>query len=287
MMAAIVAAGRGHRVTLFEASPRIGGQLNMARVLPGKEEFDGLVDWFATMLDRTGVTLRLGQAAGPDDLAAFDEVIVATGVSPRDPGIPGQDGAHVLSYVDVLAGGAAVGDRVAIVGAGGIGFDVAEFLVHAGESPTEDPVLWRREWGVADPAAFRGGLAPGGPAPEPPARQVTLLQRKAEKPGKRLGKTTGWIHRAALKMKGVEMLGGVTYDRIGPDGLHVRMADGTPRLIEADSVVICAGQDPARGLADALCAAGRRPHVIGGADVAAELDAKRAIDQAARLAAML
>jgi 2,4-dienoyl-CoA reductase (NADPH2) len=287
MMAAIVAAGRGHRVTLFEASPRIGGQLNMARVLPGKEEFDGLVDWFATMLDRTGVTLRLGQAAGPDDLAAFDEVIVATGVSPRDPGIPGQDGAHVLSYVDVLAGGAAVGDRVAIVGAGGIGFDMAEFLVHAGESPTCDPVLWRREWGVADPAAFRGGLAPGGPAPAPPARQVTLLQRKVEKPGKRLGKTTGWIHRAALKMKGVAMLGGVTYDRIGPDGLHVRMADGTPRLIEADSVVICAGQDPARGLADALCAAGRRPHVIGGADVAAELDAKRAIDQAARLAAML
>jgi 2,4-dienoyl-CoA reductase (NADPH2) len=286
MMAAIVAAERGHRVTLFEASGRIGGQLNMARAIPGKEEFHGLVDWFATMLDRAGVHLCLGRLAGPDDLAGFDEIVVATGVVPRDPAIPGQDGPNVLGYARLLAG-APAGDRVAVVGAGGIGFDVAEFLVHAGDSPTGHPELWRREWGVADPAQHRGGLAPGGPAPAPPARRVTLCQRRPGKPGRTLGRTTGWIHRAALAMKGVEMLSGLAYERIDADGLHVRLADGTPRLVAADTVVICAGQEPARGLADALVAAGRAPHVIGGAAVAAELDAKRAIDQAARLAAAL
>jgi 2,4-dienoyl-CoA reductase (NADPH2) len=289
MMAAIVAAGRGHAVTLFERAPQIGGQLTMARVIPGKEEFHGLVAWFGTMLERSGVELRLGAEATPAHLSSHDEVIVATGVTPRDPGIPGQEGPNVLSYVDVLRGGAPVGARVAIVGAGGIGFDVAEYLAHAGESPTEDFELWRREWGVGDPAATPGGLAAGGPRPAPPARRITLLQRKAEKLGRRLGKTTSWIHRASLEMKGVEMLGGVNYERIAPEGLHVSFgpARERPTLVEADTVVLCAGQEPERGLSQRLAAAGIAHRLIGGADVAAELDAKRAIDQAARLAAAL
>jgi 2,4-dienoyl-CoA reductase (NADPH2) len=286
MTAAIVAASRGHSVTLFEKDIRIGGQLDMARAIPGKEEFHGLVDWFAAELSATGVALRLGTASTPDDLAGFDEVVIATGVLPRDPGIPGQEGPNVLSYVDVLRGGAAVGPRVAIVGAGGIGFDVAEFLVHEGQSPTLAPDRWRAEWGVADPALHRGGLAPEGPRPEPPARAVTLLQRKAEKPGRRLGKTTGWIHRAALQMKDVRMVSGVTYERIDSQGLHIRRGDAA-EVIACDTVVLCAGQVSERSLAEALAARGRAAHVIGGADVAAELDAKRAIAQGARLAASL
>jgi len=289
MATAITAAERGHHVTLWEKAGQVGGQLNMAKTIPGKEEFVGLVDWFATMLDRRGVALRLGEAPSVDDLRGHDEIIIATGVRPRDPGIPGQDGPNVLSYVDVLAGKAPVGRRVAIVGAGGIGFDVAEFLAHSGESPTEVPDLWRREWGVADPAEHRGGLAPEGPQPHPPAREVVLLQRKAEKPGKRLGKTTGWIHRASLKMKGVKMMSGVNYDRIDTDGLHVSFGEmrDRPTLIAVDTVVLCAGQEVERSLADDLIAAGMTPRVIGGAEVAAELDAKRAIDQGVRLAATL
>lgn len=287
MMTAMVAAERGHAVTLFEKAAEIGGQLNMARVIPGKEEFNGLVAWFGTMLERTGVDVRLSTEATVAALRGFDEVVVATGVLPRDPAIPGQEGANVLSYIDVLRGKAPVGATVAVVGAGGIGFDVAEYLVHAGESPTEDLDLWKREWGVGDPARMPGGLAPEGPRPEAPARTVTLLQRKAEKLGRRLGKTTGWIHRASLEMKGVRMVGGVNYERIGPEGLHVSFGEAreTPTLVEAETVVLCAGQEPSRGLADALAEAGIAAHVIGGADVAAELDAKRAIDQGARLAA--
>ena len=205
---AITAAQRGHKVTLFDRDNRIGGQLNMAREIPGKEEFHGLVAWFETMVAESGVTLQLGQEVTVEDLGDYDEVIIATGVAPRDPQIPGQDGDNVLNYIDVLLGKAPVGERVAIIGAGGIGFDVAEFLAHEGQSPTEDLDAWRREWGVGDPAETRGGLAPSGPQPEPPARQITLLQRKPERPGKRLGKTTGWIHRAALKMKQVEMAAG-------------------------------------------------------------------------------
>ena len=289
LSAAITAAGRGHRVTLFDRADQIGGQLNMARVIPGKEEFHGLVDWFATMVDESGVEVTLGRDVAAGDLVGFDEVIIATGVTPRDPGIPGQDGPNVLSYIDVLRGRAPVGKRVAVVGAGGIGFDVAEFLVHEGTSPTEDIALWRNEWGVGDPAEVRGGLAPQGPAPEPPARHVTLLQRKAERPGKRLGKTTGWIHRAALRMKGVEMVSGVNYERIDAGGLHVSYGEARekPTVIEADTIVLCAGQVSARSLASALEAEGVTCHVIGGADVAAELDAKRAIDQGTRLAAAL
>ncbi len=289
LSAATTAAGRGHGVTLFDRAGEIGGQLNMARVIPGKEEFHGLVDWFGVMVAEAGVEVKLGQDVGANDLAGFDEVIIATGVIPRDPGIPGQDGPNVVNYIDVLRGKAKVGKRVAVVGAGGIGFDVAEFLVHAGESPTENIALWREEWGVGDPADVRGGLAPQGPQPEPPARAVTMLQRKAERPGKRLGKTTGWIHRAALRMKGVEMVSGVNYERIDGDGLHISFGEAreNPTLIEADTIVLCAGQLSERSLADALEARGVTVHVIGGADVAAELDAKRAIDQGTRLAAVL
>jgi 2,4-dienoyl-CoA reductase (NADPH2) len=283
MMTAVVAAQRGHAVTLFDRTPRVGGQLHLAASVPGKEEFKGLITWFATMLDQAGVTLALGHQAAADDMTGFDEVVIATGVAPRDPGITGQERA--LSYIDVLRG-APVGRRVAVVGAGGIGFDVAEFLVHQGGSPTLDLDLWRREWGIGDPADEAGGLAAAGPAPEAPAREVWLLQRKAEKPGRGLGKTTGWIHRAALTMKGVRMIGGVNYTAITDKGLLI-MRDGVEELLAVDDVVLCAGQVPERGLADALEQRGITAHVIGGADVAAELDAKRAIDQGARLAARL
>jgi 2,4-dienoyl-CoA reductase (NADPH2) len=289
LSAAIAAAERGHQVTLFDKADEIGGQLNMAKQVPGKEEFWGLVDWFRTMLEETGVTVSLGKEISADDLAGFDEVIIATGVLPRDPQIPGQDGPNVVCYVDVLSGKAAVGDRVAVVGAGGIGFDVSEYLVHEGESPTENLPEWMKEWGVTDPADQRSGLVPEGPQPSAPARQVTLLQRKAEKPGKRLGKTTGWIHRASLMMKDVQMKAGVNYERIDAEGLHISYGEARerPEVIACDTVVLCAGQVSERSLADALEAKGLTCHVIGGADVAAELDAKRAIDQGTRLAASL
>jgi 2,4-dienoyl-CoA reductase (NADPH2) len=235
------------------------------------------------------VTVALGQAVTADDLSGYDEVIIATGVLPRDPQIPGQDGPNVLGYVDVLRGKAAVGQRVAVIGAGGIGFDVSEYLVHEGESPTENLPEWMNEWGVTDPAEQRSGLAPEGPQPTSPARQVTLLQRKAEKPGKRLGKTTGWIHRMSLMMKDVQMKAGVNYERIDAEGLHVTFGEARerPEVIACDTVVLCAGQVSERSLADDLDARGVTCHVIGGADVAAELDAKRAIDQGTRLAATL
>ena len=288
MMTAITAAQRGHQVTLFDKADEVGGQLNLAKRVPGKEEFHGLVAWFATMLAKTGVTQRLGTEAVTDALQGYDEIIIATGVTPRDPAIPTDPGARVVSYIDVLRG-ADTGRRVAVVGAGGIGFDVAETLVHAGDSPTEHPDLWRAEWGVSAPWSDRGGLVPAGPAPTLPARAVTLLQRKAEKPGRHLGKTTGWIHRASLAMKGVRMLGGVNYERITAEGLHITHGPNRerPELLAVDAVVLCAGQDPERSLSGRLTALGIPHHVIGGADVAAELDAKRAIDQGARLAARL
>ncbi|MGR3541004.1 MAG: oxidoreductase [Hasllibacter sp.] len=283
LMAAITAAERGHRVTLFEREAEIGGQLNMAKVIPGKEEFVGFVDWFERMTQALPIDLRLGAEATADDLDGFDEVIVATGVVPRDPAIPGQDGA--VTYVDVLKRGAKVGPKAAVIGAGGVGFDTTDYLV-TDHSPTVDLAEWLEEWGVVSPDEARGGLSPEGPKPEPAARQVTLVQRKTGKHGKGLGKTTGWIHRAALAMKDVKMVGGVTYERIDERGLWVDRGEG-PELIEADTVVLCAGQESERSLADALEARGRRVHVIGGAHDAAELDAKRAIDQAVRLAAAL
>ena len=286
LMAAMTASERGHDVTLFDASSSLGGQLNLARQVPGKEEFHALVDWFSAEIARRDITVQLNTTATVGTLAAFDEVVMATGITPRDPEIRGQNThANVVSYVDVLRGTAQVGGSVVVIGAGGIGFDVSEFLT-TDDSPTMDLAEWKQEWGITDPDTDRGGLSPEGPKPDTPVRQVTMLQRKAEKPGKGLGKTTGWIHRATLQMKGVRMMGGVSYDEITPDGLWITKANER-QFIEADTIVLCAGQVPNRSLADALQSAGRLVHVIGGADVAAELDAKRAIDQGARLAATL
>ncbi|WP_380056342.1 FAD-dependent oxidoreductase [Falsihalocynthiibacter sp. SS001] len=284
---AITAAMRGHKVSLFDKGDEIGGQLNIAKQVPGKEEFFGLVDWYKVMVEQTGVTTHLGQEATADDLLSFDEVVIATGVTPRDPEIIGQDAPNVLSYIDVLKHKAHVGKKVAIVGAGGIGFDVAEYLVHDGESAAENLEMWKREWGVGDPSEDRGGVAPEGAEPQPPAREVVLLQRKAEKLGKRLGKTTGWIHRAALQMKNVKMIGGVNYEAVAPNGLQISFGEARerPEVIECDTIVLCAGQISERSLADELASVGKQAHVIGGADVAAELDAKRAINQGTRLAA--
>jgi len=284
-------AERGHHVELFDASAEVGGQLNMARQVPGKEEFDEMLRHFRKRIEVTGVQLKLNTRVDAAALNGFDEVIVATGVTPRDPKIPGQDHPKVLSYIDVLRHKKPVGRKVAVIGAGGIGFDVAEYLVHDHEhkSPALDLVAWMQEWGVTDPSASPGGLRPEGPKPLPAAREVVLLQRKKGKLGNGLGKTTGWIHRASLKMKDVEMIGGVNYERIGDEGLLVSFGDKreNPTWIACDNVVLCAGQVPLRELADALKAQGRSVHLIGGAFEAGELDAKKAIDQAARLAATL
>ncbi len=292
LSAALVLAERGHSVDLYDAAAEIGGQLNMAKIIPGKEEFHEMLRYFKRQIELRGIRLHLNTRVDAKQLTAvgYDGVIVATGVVPRDPQIEGQDHPKVLSYVDVLRGRAPVGKRVAIIGAGGIGFDVAEFLVHEeGRSPTLDLEQWLAEWGVVDPSEARGGVARERPRPEPPAREITLLQRKKGKLGATLGKTTGWIHRAALKMNNVRMIGGVNYERIGDEGLLVSYGEERedPTWIEADNIVICAGQLPQRELEEPLRSAGIPVHVIGGADVAAELDAKRAIDQGSRLAARL
>ncbi len=277
-------AERGHAVTLIDRADAIGGQFNMARQIPGKEEFSETLRYFDRRLRDAGVTLRLGRAAGVEDLRDFDGVVVATGVTPRRLALPGADHPRVLGYIDVLRDHVAVGRRVAIIGAGGIGFDVAEYLVQDPPSPSTDLHRWNAEWGVDESMREPGGLMPRHG--EPAAREVWLLQRSAGRPGKRLNKTTGWVHRATLKDKGVHMIGGVEYLRIDDAGLHVRI-DGEDQVLAVDHVVVCAGQEPNRGLADALREAGVETHVIGGADVAAELDAKRAIDQGTRLAARL
>jgi 2,4-dienoyl-CoA reductase (NADPH2) len=282
---ATTAAARGHQVTLFDAAAEVGGQFNVARKIPGKDEFGETLRYFRHRLQATGVELRLGRRVEVDMLDGFDEVVLATGIVPRRPPIAGIDHPSVLSYLDVLQHGRKVGPRVAIIGAGGIGFDTAEFLAHAASA---DDVLdgFLREWGVDRTLAGRGGLAAQGARPGAAARTVYLLQRKSSRPGENLGKTTGWIHRASLKMKNVEMLGGVEYHRIDDDGLLITH-NGVERRLAVDTVVICAGQESERTLQQPLLARGVKVHLIGGAAEAGELDAQRAIDQGTRLAAAI
>ncbi len=281
LAASTTLAERGHDVVLFEKSDRIGGQFNMAKIIPGKEEFEETLRYFRTLLDATNVDVRLETQATAEMLDEYDEVIVATGVNPREIDLPGIDHEMVLSYVDVLKHRKPVGARVAIIGAGGIGFDVAEFLAHEGESLTADTDEWLEAWGVDRDYEERGALTePDHPAP---ARQITMCQRSQGKLGAGLGKTTGWIHRASMKKFGVEMLAECQYEKIDDRGLHL-MVGGKARTIEVDNVVICAGQVSRRELAKEVFSRGPRVHLIGGADKAAELDAKRAIDQGTRLA---
>ncbi|MWA09263.1 NADPH-dependent 2,4-dienoyl-CoA reductase [Streptomyces sp. BA2] len=283
---AVSAAERGHDVTLIDAASEIGGQLNVARKVPGKEEFDETLRYFRTQLELHGVDVKLNTRATARDLAdaAYDEVVVATGVTPRTPEIPGIDHPSVVGYLDVLRDSAPVGERVAIIGAGGIGFDVAEYLTDSGDKASLDPATYFRQWGVDMDYKDRGGLtAPDRPTPP---RQVHLLQRKTSKVGQGLGKTTGWIHRTELRHRGVTMVAGASYDLIDDAGLHITV-DGQSTVIPVDTVVLCSGQDPRRDLYEELLAAGHSAHLIGGADVAAELDAKRAIKQGTELAAAL
>jgi len=270
---ATTAAEAGHAVTLFDAADEIGGQFNLARRIPGKEEFGETLRYFRRRIEITGVTLRLSHRAAVAELAEFDHVVLATGIVPRTPSIPGIDHPKVASYVDIVMGRREAGRRVAIIGAGGIGFDVGEFLTHGGGNDAE---VFPREWGIDLGYAERGGVA----TPDEPRspREVWLLQRKDSKVGEGLAKTTGWIRRALLKRRGVRMIPGVEYERIDDAGLHIKV-DGQPLLIEADTVVICAGQEPRRELEASLRAAGKTVTLIGGADVAMELDARRAIAQ--------
>ncbi|MGW6582847.1 oxidoreductase [Streptomyces globisporus] len=280
----VTAAERGHAVTLFDTADEIGGQLNVARRVPGKEEFDETLRYFRTRLAELDVDVRLSTRAGTGTLDGFDEIVLATGVEPRTPAIPGTDHPNVVSYLDVLRDGAPVGDRVAIVGAGGIGFDVAEFLTDGGDAASLDADTFFRQWGVDTAYEDRGGLR----APERPKspRTVHLVQRRTTKVGAGLGKTTGWIHRTELRHRGVEMIAGASYDLIDDEGLHLTV-DGERRVLPVDTVVLCAGQEPRRELYEELSAGTVPVHLIGGADVAAELDAKRAIRQGTELAATL
>jgi len=289
LAAATVAAERGHHVTLFDSASEIGGQFNIAKRVPGKEEFFETLRYFGRKLQTTGVDVRLNTRVAVQDLlgAGYDDVILATGIAPRTPAIPGIENPKVLSYLDVILQRKPVGHSVAVIGAGGIGFDVSEFLVHQGIATSLDRAAFWKEWGIDTTLQARGGVVGIKPQVHAPARQVFLLQRKASKVGDGLGKTTGWIHRTGLKNKQVQMLNSVEYLKIDDAGLHIRIGEGEEKLLPVDNIVICAGQDPLRELYDGLVEAGQAVHLIGGADVAAELDAKRAIDQGSRLAAGL
>jgi len=284
---ATVAAQRGHGVTLFEADKEIGGQFNMAKKIPGKEEFYETIRYFKKKIELTGVKLKLNTRAAEADLKTFDQVVLATGVLPRASGIKGQDHKKVLSYIDVLKKEVDVGEKVAIVGAGGIGFDVAEYLGQNGESTSLNIEEFLNEWGVDRQHTSRGGVDNVKPDFPKSTRQITMLQRKKTKMGAGLGKTTGWIHRTTLKHKNVKMISDVSYDKIDDEGLHITVAGKEKKLIEADHIILCAGQLSENSLESKLKAAGVAVYKIGGADVAAELDAKRAINQASRLAAQV
>jgi 2,4-dienoyl-CoA reductase (NADPH2) len=281
-----VAAQRGHRVTLIDAGSEIGGQFNLAKRIPGKEEFYETLRYFRRMIDVHGISLRLNTRADAASLKAegFDEVVVATGIEPRQPALPGIDHPKAVSYIDVILGRAKVGRKVAIMGAGGIGFDVAELITHEGTSGALDVDVFAREWGIDFKNHPRGGVTGVVPQVAKADREVTLMQRKADALGRNLGRTTGWTHRLVLGRRGVQMVGGVDYLKIDDAGLHT-LVNGEPRLFEVDTVVICAGQMPLRTLYDALLAEGVKTTLVGGAFEASELDAKRAIDQASRLAA--
>tara|TARA_R110001583_G_scaffold69076_2_gene196007 strand:- start:469 stop:2538 length:2070 start_codon:yes stop_codon:yes gene_type:complete len=294
MAFASVAAERGHKVALFDAGKEVGGQFNIAKLIPGKEEFYETLRYYRVMLDKHGVDVRLETRVSVDDLKAgnFDEVVLATGVAPRTPDIEGIDHPKVIGYLDALLERKPVGQKVAVVGAGGIGFDVSEFIVHKGTSAALDAGHFMREWGVDLTVEHRGGIQGVTPEVPEPAREVFLLQRKSSKVGKNLGKTTGWIHRTSLKNRKVQMMPGVTYRKIDDEGLHITVTpkgaeQGEDRVLPVDTIILCAGQEPLRELQSGLEAAGLPVHLIGGSDVAAELDAKRAIDQGSRLAASI
>ena len=289
LSAAITAAQIGHQVTVYEKEDELGGQLNLAKKIPGKEEFWGLVTWYKNMIKALPeIEIKLNYNVAKKELEDFDTVIIATGVHPREPNIDGLDHRHVYYYKDILKGGADIGSKVAIIGAGGIGFDVAEFLSGKNRKAGNFQPLpeWMTEWGIGDPEVFRGGLLDKDRSRKPVQRKVYLLQRKAQKMGKNLGKTTGWIHRTALKMKGVEMISGVTYHKISDKGLYISRENGEamPELLDVDTIVLCVGQVSNSGLYDDLKSSGVDCYLIGGAKNAGELDAKRAIDQGTRIA---
>jgi len=285
LSAATTAASRGHQVTLFDSAHEIGGQFNIAKQIPGKEEFYETLRYFQKQIEITGVNLQLNSRVSTEQLnnGGYDEVIIATGISPRTPQIEGINHPKVLNYLDVIGGKKPVGDKVAIIGAGGIGFDTAEYITHSGESTSTNIPAFMKEWGIDMTFGSRSGIEGINAQPEPSPREVYLLQRKTTRVGKGLGKTTGWIHRAGLAMKGVRMMPGCDYSHIDDEGLHMTVGDD-PQVLPVDTVIICAGQDPLRELVDGL----ELPHhLIGGADEAGELDAKRAIDQGTRLAAAM
>jgi 2,4-dienoyl-CoA reductase (NADPH2) len=284
LAAAVTSAQRGHDVVIYDAASEIGGQFNIAKQIPGKEEFYETLRYFARQIElHDNITLKLNTRVDASTLndEGFDDVLVATGIKPRMPAIEGIEHSKVMSYVDVLRDKKPVGNKVAIIGAGGIGFDTAEYLSHGKETPSLDIPAFMKEWGIDMTMTARAGIEGMKPQPEPSPREIFLLQRKSSKVGRGLGKTTGWAHRVGLLAKGVTMIPGVTYDKIDDEGLHITV-DGNCQVLPVDNVIICAGQEPLRDIVEGL----KMPyHLVGGADEALELDAKRAIDQGTRVCA--